>query len=1728
MMRKLLLGLSPIFLLIPFILAALFSAPEVNNSLNLAPPPPIQGKIYARNTPTIYNPGGPTINFLVYKPGDSASPTKHPLIIFAHGDGERLTPTIGIATNSGVTNSIPGLCNQGASMQFTVNSTTSSFYVLAPQCPGSDGFKNFYFKDMWTWAVNNLNVDTTRVYVVGLSYGGGLAWSMMLDSTHWIRRIAAIATQSGIAGGDRAVIKANMDANNVASWAFAADDDGTVNPDAGAGYYLGQFGYSNPNYRFTFYTTGNHSAGWNNSSDTGHATKVVDSSNRWYFPLSKSTTANLVQNPNLYEFFLSYARAPVLNPNVNSGSDQTVTLPTSSVNLSGSATPVSPYNIANYVWTKVSGPSGGTITSPTATSTTVTALTAGTYIFRLTATDDATPSPHSGNDDVQITVNSQNPTANAGGDQTITLPINSTTLTGSGSPVSPATISSYSWTKFSGPSTGTIVSPGLQNTNLTNLVAGIYIFRLTVTDNNGLTGTDDVQVTVNASSGYPGGLDSQTIGGRRCFVKIPVEDPAYTSTTKYPLILEIGDQNENLANNPSGLSGLNKSGTVKLLYASQNIYPLSSTGTPIYYIMVKVQPQNYGDMVFANEITPWFTGVLSTYSNQIDTSKYSDGTYQHILLAGTERGADAFFNVMTFDVANGFGSTPPTWTSRIKKVVTSRVNNINNGQVTSPTVLSTFTKRKIRYWEPNDGNTLPARIKDSINKYSPSANQRLFVLTGLSNSQVYDSMWSVKGTDSNNIYRILIDDLGTPGIPNYSASPKDLFDISNYAVNDPNHPSNWFDAPRALDPKNGVNSVTVALGQPGYKYDTTEGQPSKLYGTYFPQGYVDQTWYSGNRGCNVIMDMVGTLDPSDTSKKFVFTDIYALNGSFDNGITMYFYNLDKQLLSKPLNQREIILARPDSLMTPFATITTTSSPGQWLSAQSLTDSCRWVMVRMVLTGGKTSVFKELKFYGHHNYDTLSAVLRGDRYTGPLPSKKTPEYTFDKTIGTNHTNGSDTLQQIGTIGPARYYVGLDYHDTANAASLTALYPWTSGDVNNNILLFHKRLGTGAWYTMQGASHWQQLHGNNGWNLNNQLIEPTVRSNYTRDGKFWFNVAALYGSVNVNTNKTIWIGNPTNGRNSVKILEIGNEVEAHGATYQADWARTRNAWDSAKAADPNIKIAMAGMVAPDTMKVKAFWLFSNWFTADKVFPADIINFHKYYSNRDKLPIGQTFDYNLQIGMRMESAEAWSGQGQQFWLDRISRVFWNYVDTSHKIIFTESGGSNWGRPPANIGEAGAQYDLYTSPRIPGLDSVQSKSVLMIRKELLLPFTSIAWYNDYAWQDNFGDSVIRPNLFYSYGTVTNRNGSPPYDQRKLYPMYYVRGFVYRRLTGWYADSTLKQADSTGLWLVRYRKIGRTDSACYVAWKGSYDGTNLTNQNIFVGAVNGNSAQKGTPSFSSLYPTTSTVTVTSGNINTIVNEMPTLFFVQEAGGNQGPVANAGPNQTILPPTSTATLDGSGSFDPDGTISAYSWVKTSGPSGGTITSPSTVQTGITGLNQGVYVFTLTVTDNNSVSNSASVQITVNTPPNVVISANPDTLVVLNTNTVTLIGSASTDPDGTISSYSWIKLVGPSGGNISSPNSANTNIIGLSQGVYVYQLTAVDNNGASSSKTIRITVLPQGTYYFNERVTLIYENSSHVLVVARNIKLGKTQKGAVTIYVDYTTNSMFDPKLIYTQVVTTIK
>jgi gliding motility-associated-like protein len=193
---------------------------------------------------------------------------------------------------------------------------------------------------------------------------------------------------------------------------------------------------------------------------------------------------------------------------------------------------------------------------------------------------------------------------------------------------------------------------------------------------------------------------------------------------------------------------------------------------------------------------------------------------------------------------------------------------------------------------------------------------------------------------------------------------------------------------------------------------------------------------------------------------------------------------------------------------------------------------------------------------------------------------------------------------------------------------------------------------------------------------------------------------------------------------------------------------------------------------------------------------------------------------------------------------------------------------------------------------------------------------------------------------------------------------------------------------------------------------------------------------------------------------------VNASTSNQPPTASAGPNIALSLPVNSTNLIGSGS-DPDGSIATYNWTKVSGPAA-SITNQNTTVLSLSDLNEGVYIFRLTVTDNAGLTASSQAQITVlpasvNQTPNV--EAGNDITITLPTNVLNLVAQAS-DPDGSIATYQWVKLLGPTVSFIGE-NSATFSLSNLVEGVYTFEIIVADDDGSVASDEVLVFVLPVG-------------------------------------------------------------
>jgi len=173
--------------------------------------------------------------------------------------------------------------------------------------------------------------------------------------------------------------------------------------------------------------------------------------------------------------------------------------------------------------------------------------------------------------------------------------------------------------------------------------------------------------------------------------------------------------------------------------------------------------------------------------------------------------------------------------------------------------------------------------------------------------------------------------------------------------------------------------------------------------------------------------------------------------------------------------------------------------------------------------------------------------------------------------------------------------------------------------------------------------------------------------------------------------------------------------------------------------------------------------------------------------------------------------------------------------------------------------------------------------------------------------------------------------------------------------------------------------------------------------------------------------------------------------GNRPPVADFTESAETVDTGEDIRFNATKSYDPDGRIVSYFWDF----------GDETNATGVTATHSytdnGTYMVTLTVTDNNGATDTASAtKIVGNRPPVALFTESAET--VSTGETITFNADDSYDPDGTIVSYSW------DFGDEMDATGATVYHAYADDIVYTVTLTVTDDDGATASTSVTKTVL----------------------------------------------------------------
>ena len=202
------------------------------------------------------------------------------------------------------------------------------------------------------------------------------------------------------------------------------------------------------------------------------------------------------------------------------------------------------------------------------------------------------------------------------------------------------------------------------------------------------------------------------------------------------------------------------------------------------------------------------------------------------------------------------------------------------------------------------------------------------------------------------------------------------------------------------------------------------------------------------------------------------------------------------------------------------------------------------------------------------------------------------------------------------------------------------------------------------------------------------------------------------------------------------------------------------------------------------------------------------------------------------------------------------------------------------------------------------------------------------------------------------------------------------------------------------------------------------------------------------------TVSLTVTDNDGLTNTATTTIVVNEEVIALAPTAEITANINSGDAPLPVNFSGSNSSDSDGTIVSYAWDFGDG------STDSGVNASYSFTEAGSYTVSLTVTDNDGLTNTATTTIVVNEE---VIALAPTAEITANTNSgeaplaINFSGSNSSDSDGTIVSYAW------DFGNGVSGNGMNSNYLFTTPGEYIVSLTVTDNDGLTNTATTTITV-----------------------------------------------------------------
>jgi dienelactone hydrolase len=288
----------------------------------------------------------------------SLTTKRYPLIVFLHGGGE-----LGTGLSRLTCCGIPYYTARKLfPPKFYYNGAYYSYIVISPQFRQKPSAWDI--QSVVNYAKSHYRINPSRVYVTGLSLGGAKTWEWSASYGQYAAAIVPVAPDLQ----PTTSLASNVASKDLAIWGIYSYADAIVPEQWGRDWF------NWIDSRNTSYTSKTKLTIWSGLSHNDTWAKA-------YNPLTR------VDGYNIYEWMLRYTRtAPV----ANAGKDQRIPVSwkyypnlnaTLSIDVDGW--------IKSFKWSKVSGPTSYWFSNSNAAQTKANGLVAGTYVFRVTVTDNS-------------------------------------------------------------------------------------------------------------------------------------------------------------------------------------------------------------------------------------------------------------------------------------------------------------------------------------------------------------------------------------------------------------------------------------------------------------------------------------------------------------------------------------------------------------------------------------------------------------------------------------------------------------------------------------------------------------------------------------------------------------------------------------------------------------------------------------------------------------------------------------------------------------------------------------------------------------------------------------------------------------------------------------------------------------------------------------------------------------------------------------------------------------------------------------------------------------------------------------------------------------------------------------------------------------------------------------------------------------------------------------------